>query len=172
MTNTLFTISLFLLLLGILLIYKPSWILFLNRMLREKVFNDSRILSMRRKSAAYSLVLSLIFFWAGYYSGHYTETKITAKVISVDRLLYQSLQHLHFKQYAKAKLLAERVLLDEPENAEALYHLAAAQVFLNDPKSAEITLQKVRKLDHSSPQVQYLAQYVMQAKKNLATNVR
>lgn len=166
MTNALFLVSFCLFFIGLLFLYRPLWLLFLNQFLRERVFNDHLILSSRKKSAAFCILLSVLFFWMGYYSGHYTETKITAKMISTDRLLYQSLQHLHAKDYRKAKLLAEKVLSDEPQNAEALYHLAAAQYLLEDVQSAEKNFLKAQKLDHSSPQVQYLSQYVMQLKKN------
>lgn len=170
MNNLIFILALFSLLMGFLLIYMPAWLIRFNKIAREKIFNDDLILSKRRKWGTAWLLIACILLWGGYYRGQYIRTGLTEKLISTDRLLYQSLQHLYSRQYVKAKICAERVLLQEPENADALYQLAAAQFLLNDTVSGEASWTKAEKIAPHSLRAQRLSDLMARLKNSPAPN--
>ena len=157
-----FALSLSFLALGLVFIYKPAWIVRVNKILRERVFNDNRVLLERRKKGFFFLLLFFIFFYWGYYRLQYAPALISDTLISADRLLYQSLQHMHLKQYQSAKTLCERVLARDPANAEALYLLAAAQQGLGDKGGAQESWAKAEKINPNSPANQRLRAIVSQ----------
>lgn len=172
MYNLVFILASFLLVAGWTFVYKPSWIIRFNKLAREKIFNDDLVLLGRKKWGTVCFVISLILLWLSYYGGQYTHSKFTERLISNDRLLYQSLQHLYSKQYQKSKILAERVLMSEPENAEALYQLAATQFLLNDSKSGEALWARAQKLDPNSAQALRLYDLILQLKTTSSANLK
>lgn len=147
---------------GLVLIYRPAWVLRINKIAREKVFNDYWTLSNRKKGGIFFLTLSFIFSFLAYHEIQYSESRVSLNIISTDRLLYQSLQHLYAKQYQKSKILAERVLSREPENAEALYQLAACQICLGDAAGGDATWMKARKLCPDSAEARRLREMIVQ----------
>lgn len=160
MNHLIFVFSLCFLLVGLAFIYQPTWIIRFNKIARERIFNDAILLLERRKKGILFLLLSCVFFYWGYYRAHYAQTRLIDKIISADRLLYQAHQHLYAKQYQTAKTLCERILVREPENADALYQLGAAQFLLNDPVSGELSWAKAEKLAPNSLSGRRLKEFV------------
>ena len=148
---------------GLGFIYKPVWLVRFNKIAREKIFADNLILLERRKKGAFFVLLFFIFLYWGYYRSQYS-LRYTDQIISTNRLLYQSLQHLHSRQYAEVKRLCEKVLTREPNNAQALYQMGAVQLLLNDPVAAQRSWSKARALDPNSPNAQSLREWVARLK--------
>lgn len=170
--SLIFTLGLFFLLLGLIFFYKHHWLLEVNKWVREMVFNDSLVLLDRHKKAALFLLIAGLFFYWGYHREHYTISILSDRLISTDRLLYQSLNHLYAKRYNQAKTLCERVLKREPNNAEALYRLAAAQFLMDDIRSGSTNWLKAYKLDPKSEEAARLKILIQQFRDPFAVPIK
>jgi len=161
MTILIYLGAVFLLFLGLFFIYKPLWLVRVNKFARERIFNDNLLLLERRQKGVLALLIAFIFFCWGYQKSHYTQNKFIEKLVSTDRLLYQSRHHLQSKEYQVVEVLCERVLSRDPNNSEALFHLAAANLLLKSPQSATIFWKKAKKLDPVSIQGQRIKELVL-----------
>ncbi|OGR85541.1 MAG: hypothetical protein A2901_03360 [Elusimicrobia bacterium RIFCSPLOWO2_01_FULL_54_10] len=137
MSIFLFLLSFLSLAAGFIFIYKPAWIVKANKIIREHVFNDTIILFDRRKKGFFFLLLFIIFFYWGYSRLQGEHGKLQDKLVSADRLLYDSFHSLENKDYAESKRLCETAISMEPQNAKAHYQLAAALYLLKDPAGAK-----------------------------------
>lgn len=153
---------------GWTLLYKPAWILYLNKIIREKLFNDGEMLLERRKKGFLFVLLAVIFLATGYDQQSYRSSRMTTRVVSTDRLLYKSLQHLYDKQYQKSRALCERVLAQDPGNVRALYHLAAAQILMGDLNQGTMLWAKAAAMHPSSSEAQSLKKLIRTEKGQLA----
>lgn len=165
MSFFLLAISLFFLILGLVFIYKPTWIVRFNKFVRERVFNDTLILLDRRKKGFFFFLMFFIFFYWGYDSFQYHPAIVSNKLISTQRLLYLSEHHLHLKEYQESRKLCEIVLEREPNNALALYQLAASQFLLNEPDPAQQSWAKAKGIDPEAPMADRLRKLVVRQKK-------
>ena len=150
MTFLILFVSLLFLTVGLVFIYKPFWIIRFNKLVRERILNDNLILLERRKKGFFFLLAFFIFFYWGYTRSLYSPSVMSAKLISTQRLLYQSEQHLRLKEYQESRRLCEEVLLREPGNPEALYQLGAVQFLLNDTTAAQNSWGKAKAVDSAS----------------------
>ena len=133
--------------LGLVFIYKPAWIVRVNKFVRERVLNDTLILLERRKKGFFFFLMFFILFYWGYDSFQYHPTVAANKFISTERLLYLSQRHLHVNEYQESLKLCEVVLEREPNNSLALYQLAVSQYLQNDPVSAQKSWAKAKVID-------------------------
>lgn len=132
--------------------------------MREKIFSDRLVYASRQLRAAFFLTLSFLSaFWL-YHRVQYVHYGLTEKLISTDRLLYQSLQHFYARQYEDSRALSAKVLERDPKNAEALYQLAAAQFMLDDVRAGEASWEQARKADPDSLQGNRLKSIILQVK--------
>ncbi|MBI2915885.1 MAG: tetratricopeptide repeat protein [Elusimicrobia bacterium] len=167
-----FLTALSLLFLGLVFFYRPNWVLYFNRVLREKFLNDSLVLLNRRKKGVFFLLLSSIFFYWGYLLSQYRPSRLSQKIISTDRLLYQSMRHLDDQQYEKSKSLCERVLSRDPNNADALYHLGAAHLLLNNQAQGESFWNKAVELDPRSSEASRLRGLITRTKGQVVSSLK
>ena len=135
---------------GFVFIYKPGWIVNTNQFMREMVFNDKTVLFNRRKKGFLFMLLFILFsYWA--YSRLDTERHRPFRtMVSMDRLLYESYQHLQDKEYRESKALCERAIERDRMNADAHYQLGAAHLLLNDPLAAKKEWALARSIDPDS----------------------
>lgn len=122
---------------GFVFIYKPSAIVKTNQFMREMVFNDKIVLFDRRKKGFFFLLLFILFFYWGYSRLETERAKPFGKMVSTDRLLYESYRHLQDGEYDESRSLCERAIARDPGNADAHYQLGAAHLLMNDPVSAK-----------------------------------
>jgi len=155
-----FIIGLFFLLAGWAFFYEPGWIVRLNKIMRDKVFNDSYALLERKKKAVVFILISFIFFFWAYQRAQYGSGRLSEKLISNDMLLYQSLRHLESKEYGKAIALCDHVLTRNPDNAEALYQIGAARFLLNDPAAGNQYWAKAAKIEPNCPVLVHLQKMI------------
>jgi len=142
--------------LGLVFIYKPKWLVRLNKVARDRIFNDNLILLERRKKGLlFFLIFVLLSYW-GYNRMQYAKIPGGYAVISTDRLLYQSLHHLRSKHLNEAKVLCEKILAREPNNAGALYLLGATHIMRNNFKLGKILWTKGREIDPDSSEAKHL----------------
>ena len=147
--------------------YKPEWIMLVNKIVRERIFNDSHILMERRKKGVLLLLLSIIFFYGGYHRMEYSYSRFSEKLVSNDLLLYQALRHLQLRQYDNARTLCEHVLVRDPDNAEALYQLGAAQTLLGRPADGAKTWNRAMQLEPNYKMIKYLRGLVVKCGSSL-----
>lgn len=117
---------------GLTYLYRPSWILVINKFARERVFCDARVLLERRKKGVLMLLCAILFFYWSYYRAHYGSTRVMDSFVSIDRLLYQSHKHFASGDYKDAIQVCNRIIERDPNNLEAYYQLAAARYITGD----------------------------------------
>ena len=164
MSFFLLSVSFVSLALGLVFIYKPIWIVRFNRIVRERILNDNLILLERRKKGFFFFLMFFIFFYWGYDSSQYHPTVAASKFISTNRLLYQSQHHLHLREYKDSRRLCEMVLAREPNNAQALYQLAASQFLLDDPVAAQKSWTSAKAIGSNSQAADRLRKLVVRHK--------
>lgn len=167
MGNLLLSVGIFFLGLGWTLFYRPSWILYLNKIVREKLFNDGDMLLERRKKGLLFLLLAMISFYVGYDTQSYRPSTVNAHLVSTDRLLYKSLQYLYSKQYQKSKTLCEKVLAQDPRNVEALYQLGATQLLMGEVQEGSHTWGRAVHLAPKSSEAEQLKKLIQAEKGQL-----
>ena len=150
MSLLLLFVSFFFLVLGFVFVYKPAWIVRFNKLVRERVLNDNRILLERRKKGFFFFLMFFIFFYSSYDIVQRHPNIATNKLISTQRLLFLSQHHLVLKEYPESKHLCETVLDREPGNALALYQLATTQFLMDDPAAAQKTWAKAKAINPNS----------------------
>ncbi len=169
MGNLLLAAGFFFIGLGFILLYKPHWILYINKIVRDKLFNDGDMLLERKKKGFLFLLLAIISFSVGYdYQTNHLRNR-SARFISEDRLLYTSLLCLYDKQYEKSKSLSEKVLREDPQNAEALYQMGAAQILLGETGKGVALWQKAAQLAPHSAEAVQLKKFIQTEKGALAS---
>jgi len=146
-TNILFISAFLLMALGVISIYKPRLIIRFNRIMRDKIFSDRIILFSRHKSGMITISIAFILFFTGYHRLHHARTELNSRIVSTDRLLYQSLQFIYSGEYIQAKLLAQSVLSRESGNIQAEYMLSAAEYYLQNYDEAVKILKKAQSHD-------------------------
>ncbi len=151
LTKLIFFSFTFFLILGLFFFYRPKWIISINKFARDRIFNDNLILLERRKKGVFFLLIAALLFYWGHHRSHYVHSPMSEKIISSDRLLYQSLQHLEDMQLDEAKMLCADAVARDPRNVEALYQLAAIAYVMHDAEQAKIYWSKASALDPGSP---------------------
>ena len=158
-----FAFAILCLLIGLGFIYKPVWLVKFNKFAREKIFVDNLILLERRQKGVLFVLLFFFLAYLGYYRSLYS-IRYTDRLVSTDRLLYQSLLHLHARQYAQVKKLCEKVMKRDPSNAQALYYRAAAQDLLYEASSAERSWAQAKAIDPDSANARSIREWVIKVK--------
>lgn len=164
MTYLIFSLAVFFLLLGFTFFYRPAWIARFNKFVRERFFNDSILLLERRKKGVLFLLIAVLFFYMGFFLEHYRPSRLSYRLLSNDRLLYQSLVHIHSQRYWWSRKLCERVLSKDPNNSQALYQLGVTCVLMNNPQEGERYWQRALALDPNSSQAENLRKLVSSLK--------
>ena len=149
---------------GLVFVYKPAWIVKFNKFARERIFNDTLILLERRKKGFFFMLTFLIFFYWGFQRLQFEPAAVSSKLVSTDRLLYQSFHHLQLNDYAESRRLCEIVIVREPNNAEAYYQLGAAQFLLDDPASAKKSWARAKAINPGSYSADRLRKLVVRHK--------
>lgn len=161
MTNALlFSFGLVLFLVGLAFFYSPHWILRVNRLARDWVFNDNYVVVERNKRAVLCLLLAFFFFYWGYLRAR----EAWRPFVSTDRMLYQSLQDLHARNYAAAKAICQRVLARHPDNAEAMYQLSAAEYLMRNIEGGRTLWRQAVEMDPRCANAAYLRNLVLRDK--------
>jgi len=171
MGTILLALSFAFLAIGLIFFYRPAWIVKFNRIARERIFNDSRVLLERRKKGFFLLLMFLIFSYWGFQRMLYNPLAHKYHVISSDRLLYQSMHHLHKREYKESLLLCQRVTNHEPNNAKAFYLLGAAHYLLGDPASAKQCWSKAKAIDPESIDADVFRKLVVRHKNLRSENI-
>lgn len=139
---------------GLTYLYRPSWILILNKFARERVFCDARVLLERRKKGVLMLLLAFFSFYISYYRAHYGSTRVMDSFISIDRLLYQSGKHFEAGDYRDAIQVCNRIIERDPNNVSAYYQLAAARYLLGERADADWAWRKAEMMNVQHPGAQ------------------
>ena len=164
MSFFLFFVSLLFLALGLVFIYWPAGIVKFNKIVRERIFNDNRVLLERRKKGFFFMLLFLIFTYWGYQNFCSAPAAIIAKLVPPERLLYLSFHHLHLKEYEASKRLCETVIKREPNNSEAYYQLAAAEFLTGNNDAASSSWKKAAAIDPNSEKADRLIKLIVRQK--------
>ncbi|MBI2118839.1 MAG: tetratricopeptide repeat protein [Elusimicrobia bacterium] len=172
MTYLIFILAVFFLLLGFTFFYRPAWIARFNKFVRDRLLNDSILLLERRKKGILFLLISALFFYMGYFLEHYRPSRLSYRLLSNDRLLYQSLVNLHSQRYWWSKKLCERVLSKDPNNSQALYQLGATYVLMNMPQEGEKVWQRALELEPNSPDAENLRKLVTSLRRDSVSFLR
>ncbi len=169
MGKLLLVIGIFFLGLGWTLFYRPSWLLYFNKIVREKLLNDGEMLLERRKKGFLFVLLAVISLYVGYDYQSYRSPSAPVGIVSTDRLLYKSLQHLYSKQYQKSKFLCEKILVQDPGNVDALYQLGAAQILMGEVKEGSHAWRKAAHLEPQSTEAEQLIKLIKTEKGQLVS---
>ncbi|OGR83770.1 MAG: hypothetical protein A2902_02910 [Elusimicrobia bacterium RIFCSPLOWO2_01_FULL_64_13] len=145
-----FFASLVFFIIGLAFIYKPTWLVRINKVFRERIFNDNLILLQRRKKGVLFLLLFFIFLFWSYHRLATLDFLADSHIVSTDRLLYHSLQHLRSGRYPQVQSLCHRVLARDPRNAGALYQLGAVHFLMKDIETARKYWKKASEIDPDS----------------------
>ncbi len=172
MNQIIFGLAVFFLLIGLVFFYRPSWLLRFNEIAKEYIFNDNLVLLERRQRGFFLLLVSFLFFYWGYHRAQYTPLPVVGRLISIDRLMYQSLHHLYAKEYQDSRTVAERVLMRDPKNAEALYILSATQFLMNDLEGGRQSWQKARELSPNSTDADHFRSLILKEKSELRSELQ
>lgn len=164
MSFFLLSVSFLFLSIGLVLIYKPAWIIKANKIARERLFNDSLVLLDRQKKGILFLLFFLIFFYWGYQRFQSEPAAVSGKFMPSERLLYQASHQLHLKEYEESKRLCEIVVSREPGNADALYQLGAAKFLLGDPAGAKDSWKKAKTINPASERADRLRKLIVRHK--------
>lgn len=128
-TNHVFMITLklffgvFFFLLGGVYLYKPNLVGELNRIARDILFNDRRVLLERKKLAILFFCLSFMALYMGFSS--LTAEKQENWLIGTNHyLMYMAMQDYCTARYQNAIEKYERILRSDPNNVRALKRLA------------------------------------------------
>ena len=149
---------------GLVFIYKPAWIVRFNKIVRDRIFNDTLILLDRRKKGFFLILMFFIFFYLGYNRIQFEPAAVSTKIFSTQRLLYESFQNLNLRHFAQSRNLCAIVVEREPNNAEAYYQLGAVQFLMDDPVSARKSWAKAKSIDPGSYQADRLKKLVVRLK--------
>ncbi len=142
--------------LGLAYLYRPSWILTLNKFARERVFSDSRVLLERRKKGLMLLLFSILCFYWSYHRAQYSPTRVMDHFVSTDRMIYQAHYHFRAKQYNDVEKVCLKIAARQPGNAENLYLLAAARYIQGKKPGAEEIWARAEALQAQTPGAQEL----------------
>lgn len=156
---------------GLIFIYQPAWIIKANKFARERIFNDSLILLERRKKGFFFMVMFVILFYLGFQFIPKEPAVLSSKIVSPERILYQSIQHLHLKEYEESKTLCENLVKREPGNSEAFYQLAASQYLLNDKAGASASWKKAMAINPNSEKADRLIKLIVKEKNLPSENI-
>lgn len=113
--------------LGWVYLYKSNLVLLLNRIARDVLFNDRRILLERKKLAILFFCLSFVALYMGFTSlaGWVGERDGNSWVIEpASYLMYMAMQDYCTERYAGAIEKYQRILQAEPDNLEAMKRMA------------------------------------------------
>ncbi len=157
--------------LGFAFFYKPALIVQFNKFMRERVLSDTRILLERRKKGFFFFLMFFILFYLGYSNLQNHPTILSTQIISTDRLLYLSQHHLHDKEYKESQRLCEAALARDPNNAQALYQLAASQFLQGDYTAAQKSWGKAKSINPNSKMADFLRKMVVRHKNLPSENI-
>lgn len=136
--NTFLTLfGLLLVVLGLTYMYRPSWILILNKFARERIFSDARVLLERRKKGMLFILCAVLLFYWSYHRAQYSPTRVMDRFVSSDRMFYQATAHFKAGEYNDAEKVGLKLMARQPQNAENLYLLAASRYLQGDRQGAE-----------------------------------
>ncbi len=153
--NTILTFSgLLFVFLGLAYMYRPSWILTINKFARERIFCDARVILERRQKGLLFLLCSVLLFYWSYSRALYSPTRIMDYFVSTDRMFYQARNNFRVGEYGKADRACLKILSREPENSEALYLLAASRYLSGDKSGAEEVWSKAELVRAMTPMAQ------------------
>jgi tetratricopeptide (TPR) repeat protein len=148
---------------GLAFFYSPRWILWMNRLAREWVFNDNFVVAERNHRAVFFLLTGLFFFSWGYQRER-SSHKPLEPIVSNSGLLYQSLQALQSKDYPAAKEICQRILSRDPRNAEAMYQLGAAEFLMKNIEGGRMIWNQAVEADPRFAKASYLRNLVLRDK--------
>lgn len=142
--------------LGLLMLYRSSWILWVNRFFREQIFSDRHILLERKKKAVLLILISVIFFSWWVYRSHYNVNLLSEQIVSEESLLYASLSQIYKRRYSAAFALSQRAVSRHPNSSEALSQLAVIYFLMGKHDQGKLFWKKARELDPDITPVKHL----------------
>lgn len=147
----------FKLLLGVLffifawvLLFKPNLLLNLNRVIRERVFNDRIILMERKKLSVFFFCLSILALYIGLTAlikSKETQGKDNWIIERNKFTMYLAMQEYCDGKYAEAIEKYKKILESDIGSEQALKHLALSYEAVGDIKSAKEAWIKLLRLN-------------------------
>ncbi|MFH1368700.1 MAG: tetratricopeptide repeat protein [Elusimicrobiota bacterium] len=126
--------------LGWVLLFTPNILLSLNRLVRDRIFNDRIILMQRKKLSIFCFCLSMLALYVGVTSLIKTTETQGKQNWVLERnkyTMYLAMQDFCCENYADAIEKYTRILASDPENENALDHIARSYKAVGDPQNAK-----------------------------------
>jgi tetratricopeptide (TPR) repeat protein len=144
------------LLLGWIYLYNPNIILYINRFVRDTLFNDRSVLLQRKKLSILFFCLSLLALYMGATSLLHKSAAVGSEQWTAERnqfLLYSAAQDYYSKKYTSALEKYGKILESDPGNMEALEQLGAVYRASGDTANAKSVWYRLLQLNPGNKRV-------------------